>query len=114
MQMAEGWIGVDLDGTLAYSDGSWRGPHYIGAPIMPMVRRVREWLVSGIEVRIMTARVCDGDPEGSRPYIENWCRKYLGQKLPVTNEKDYDMIELWDDRAVQVIPNTGTRADQHE
>jgi hypothetical protein len=27
--------------------------------------------------------------------------------LEVTNAKDMDMIELWDDRAVQVIPNTG-------
>ena len=39
--------------------------------------------------------------------IENWCLKHLGQKLAVTNVKDYNMLELWDDRAVQVIPNTG-------
>lgn len=109
-----GWIGVDLDGTLAYSDGRWRGVHHVGEPIVPMVRRVREWLVAGIEVRIVTARVCDNDSDGARPYIEDWCVKHLGQKLPVTNEKDYDMIELWDDRAVQIIPNTGRRADQHE
>ena len=27
--------------------------------------------------------------------------------LEITNAKDMDMIELWDDRCVQVIPNTG-------
>jgi hypothetical protein len=27
------------------------------------------------------------------------------------SKKDYAMHELWDDRAVQVIPNTGVRAD---
>ncbi len=110
--MTNGWIGVDLDGTLALSDGYWKGPHYIGAPIEPMVRRVLEWLATGQEVRIMTARVCHDDDDGARPYIEKWCVKHLGQKLVVTNEKDYDMIELWDDRAVQVIPNTGERADR--
>jgi hypothetical protein len=31
--------------------------------------------------------------------------------LPVTNVKTFDIIEIWDDRAVQVIPNTGLRAD---
>lgn len=39
--------------------------------------------------------------------IENWCLKHIGKKLPVTNIKDFGMIELWDDRAVQVVPNTG-------
>lgn len=112
--MPNGWIGVDLDGTLAHSDGSWKGPHHIGAPIPLMVRRVREWLVAGIEVRIVTARVSYGDDDGTRPYIEKWCLKHLGQVLTVTNEKDYDMTELWDDRAVQVIPNTGQRADRRD
>ena len=29
----------------------------------------------------------------------------------MTHEKDFRMIQLWDDRCVQVIPNTGLRAD---
>jgi hypothetical protein len=28
-----GWIGVDLDGTLAHYDGIWRGDEYIGEPV---------------------------------------------------------------------------------
>ena len=34
--------------------------------------------------------------------------------IPITWEKDYQMEELWDDRCVQVIPNTGIRADGKE
>lgn len=110
-----GWIGVDLDGTLAVYDG-WRGPKHVGAPVERMVRRVREWLADGLDVRIMTARVCgaDGrDVSEVRESIERWCLEHLGRVLPVTNEKDYGMVELWDDRAVQVIPNTGIRVDGH-
>lgn len=114
-----GWIGVDLDGTLAQYNG-WVGETHIGEPIVPMVERVKKWLESGREVRIFTARVAQGalnidgtrhDVTHVRKAIEEWCLKHIGVVLPVTNVKDYAMIELWDDRAVQVIPNTGLRAD---
>jgi len=71
----------------------------------------------GQAVKIFTARVCEHgrlDTSNGEPTavdvitpIENWCLKHLGRKLPVTNVKDYYMIELWDDRAIQVIANTG-------
>ena len=104
-----GWIGVDLDETLARYD-HWRGHHHIGEPIPLMLERVKEWLRQGIDVRIFTARAADpGSP--STPFIEAWCLEHLGQVLPVTATKDYGLIEFWDDRAVQVIPGTGKRAD---
>lgn len=107
-----GWIGVDLDGTLAEYHG-WQGEDHIGAPVPTMVERVEEWLAKGREVRIFTARVY-GEEMDTRGYharhvIEKWCEEHIGQKLPVTNEKDYGMIELWDDRAIAVVPNTGVR-----
>lgn len=112
-----GWIGVDLDGTLAEYNG-WKGANHIGAPIGPMVARVKEWLLQGVDVRIMTARVShDGttarvrECEEARRAIEIWCGLHLGRALPITCTKDYSMVELWDDRAVQVVPNTGKRAD---
>lgn len=115
--MNGGWIGVDLDGTLAVYDG-WKGPEHVGEPIPKMVARVKAWLNDGVDVRIFTARVShDGIDarvaEAYRAYhaIDAWCREHIGRTLPVTNIKDYAMIELWDDRAVQVIPNTGERAD---
>ncbi len=108
-----GWIGVDLDGTLAKYDG-WKGAEHIGEPIAPMMARVKEWIAAGIEVRIFTARVShDGTPdrefeaESARHAIEKWCRLNIGADIRVTNQKDYEMVELWDDRAVQVEANTG-------
>lgn len=102
-----GWIGVDLDGTLAHYDG-WKGPDHIGEPIPEMAGRVQQWLIEGREVRIFTARACV--PE-QVPHVQAWCLKHFSTVIPVTNVKDFGMIELWDDRAVQVIPNTGKRAD---
>lgn len=100
-----GWIGVDLDGTLAHYD-TWRGVEHVGEPIEAMVRRVTQWLADGREVRIFTARISDGEPR-TREVIEQWCLRHIGLVLPVTNVKDFGMVELWDDRAVQVEANTG-------
>lgn len=110
-----GWIGVDLDGTLAEYHG-WKGEKHIGAPIPAMVARVKAWIAEGKEVRIFTARVyADGgdarDVAEVCGYIERWCGEHVGKVLPVTNVKDYGMAELWDDRAVQVVMNTGQRVD---
>lgn len=100
-----GWIGVDLDGTLAQYDG-WVGPDHIGEPVAPMVSRVKAWLAQGLEVRVMTARAWRADQE-TISQIQDWTEKHIGHRLPVTCEKDYGMIELWDDRAISVAPNTG-------
>lgn len=97
-----GWIGVDLDGTLA-KYGGMHGPD-IGEPIMPMVNRVLDWLNAGQEVRIFTARACE---PSFIPPIKEWCVKHLGREIPVTNQKDFSMISLYDDRAIQVEFNTG-------
>jgi len=112
--MRDGWIGVDLDGTLAKYDG-WQGHKAIGEPIPAMVERVKRWLAEGRDVRILTARVCARQATHERyeaiVAIEKWCSEHLGRVLALTSEKDFKMIELWDDRCVQVIPNTGERAD---
>lgn len=114
-----GWIGVDFDGTIAQYDG-WQGPLNIGQPVPEMLARVKRWLEHGhpiygeVEVRIMTARVspqAGEDREAARRQITRWCRQHLGRALLVTHEKDFAMIELWDDRVVQVEANTGRRMD---
>lgn len=107
--MTKGWIGVDLDGTLAHYDG-WKGEKHVGAPIKLMVDRVRAWLAEGKAVKIMTARVSARDQDELtivRRAIEEWCMEHIGQALPITCVKDYAMIALYDDRAVQVKTNTG-------
>jgi len=107
---SSGWYGFDLDGTLAFYD-HWRGEDHIGPPIPRIQHRVLDLLNAGHEVRIVTARVSH-DPEGrARRAIEAWCVEHLGRVIPITNSKDYGMIELWDDRCVQVVPNTGERVD---
>lgn len=103
--MSGGWIGVDLDGTLAHYDG-WKGPEHIGAPIPAMVDLVKEYLAKGTTVKIFTARVHDG-LESTRKRIEDWSEEHIGTRLEVTNVKDFGMVTLYDDRAVQVRPNTG-------
>ena len=107
----KGWIGVDLDGTLAEYHGWDNGK--IGAPIPKMADRVKRWIAAEVEVRILTARVSGPllDAQPMEFAIKDWCAEHLGCWLPVTCRKDYAMIELWDDRAIQVVPNTGDRVD---
>lgn len=107
--MGRGWIGFDLDGTLAVYEG-WLGIEHIGAPIPRTVERIKKYLADGYEVRIVTARVCSravGEAERARRIIESYCLHHIGQALPVTHEKDFGMIRLYDDRCVQVEFNTG-------
>ena len=94
-----GWLGVDLDGTLAHYE-TFKGNDHVGAPIRPMVDKVKGWLDEGQDVRIFTAR----DPH---PAIRAWCKEHLGKVLPITNVKDRHMIALYDDRAVGVKRNEG-------
>lgn len=133
-----GWIGVDLDGTLAQwgtKDPNSSYIHYdvtvIGAPIPSMVALVQSMLAAGTEVRIFTARVgpatdeeclhafarLQGYEQGPQPQldwnnfqrtlIETWCQEHLGVILPITCTKDFHMYQLYDDRCVQVVTNTG-------
>ena len=92
----------------------WQGTQHVGEPVYLMVERVREWLLQGREVRIFTARVSHNrtakrmlEADEARYAIREWCLAQFGQYLPITNEKDYRMTELWDDRAVRVEQNTG-------
>ena len=121
--MKDGWVGVDLDGTLAEYHG-WVNTFHIGEPIPSMVERVKKWISDGIEVRIFTARIDGGgaaskmgvDPDVVKKYedvaaitemIQNWTESHIGVRLPVTCKKDYAMIVLYDDRCIQVEKNTG-------
>lgn len=117
----KGWIGVDFDGTLAMDNGG-RVDDPLGLPITLMVARVKQWLADGRDVRIFTARAARTDESTYHGYYDNtgdtfhakqeqliteWCIEHLGCALPITATKDFMMAELWDDRAVQVMANTG-------
>jgi hypothetical protein len=97
------WIGVDLDGTLARDLGSTRGDE-IGSPIEPMLVRVQKWIAEGRTVKIFTARASSPRQVAA---IKEWLVSCGLPELEVTNVKDLHMIELWDDRCVQVTTNLG-------
>ncbi|WOO40920.1 hypothetical protein [Rubellicoccus peritrichatus] len=97
------WIGVDLDGTLARFS-TWRGFGHIGKPIKSMMERVRNWQKEGYKVKIFTARASIPD---AIPPVEKWLKKHKLAGLEVTNRKDFFMVELWDDRCIQVVTNSG-------
>ena len=103
-------IAVDFDGTLAKTFTPY-DPHKVGPPIPKMVARVRRLLKSGTKVVILTARMHSSHtPEQldyTRKLLEAWCKKYLGQKLPITAEKHSRMTEIWDDRAKRVVRDKG-------
>lgn len=98
-----GWIGFDLDGTLAHYDG-WKGPEHVGEPISKMMDKLREHLNEGYEVRIFTARASD---PMQVPFIHDWLVKNGLPRLGVTCSKDFMMKMLYDDRCMQVELNTG-------
>jgi hypothetical protein len=100
---SEGSIYVDFDKTLAYHETEW-GASKLGHPIPKMVSRVKKWLKEGKNVKVFTARATE---KGQKEKIQNWLEKNGLPKLEVTNIKKPDLIELWDDRARQVEPNTG-------
>lgn len=105
--MGSGWIGVDLDGTLAHYDG-WKGIEHIGKPVPLMMHRVHQWLNAGTTVKIFTARA-SYEPEREQvvKIIQDWCERHGLPRLDVTCVKDFACIEIWDDRAKQVEINTG-------
>jgi hypothetical protein len=121
--MQEEWIGVDLDGTLAeWHEGD--SVYTIGPPVTLMLQRVKFWIDHKIEVKIVTARVAASGKENNekivdsaqfaqrqRKMIQDWCVLHIGYSLEVRSDKDFRMVELWDDRAIQIIPNTGQRVD---
>lgn len=111
MSKEQPWIGVDLDGTLAYYDG-WSGVNNIGDPLPEMVKKVKTMLAAGNKVKIFTARVAKGHTEDVVGPIRAWTAAHLGVELEITHEKDYAMILLYDDRCRQVITNTGRTMDE--
>lgn len=112
------WIGFDLDGTLAkqyWPHEREFHPLVIGEPT-PLVERVKLLIAQGARIKIFTARV---GPRGTSPNnkglklrdvqnaIADWTEKHIGVRLEATCVKDFNMIALYDDRAVRIRHNEG-------
>lgn len=98
-------IFVDFDGTMATQDGEYS--REIGKPIYPIINLIKRHLAVGNEVIIFTARASQWSDETEKSDIENFCKKYIGQILPITAIKEHNIDCYIDDKAVQVIKNTG-------
>ena len=134
-ETGKGWYGFDLDGTLAKYD-KWEGIDHIGRPVKQMVDLIKKMHDEGKVVKILTARVAPKEkPEiKPNPYLENhltiespddmpwavhaeawtarefiqdWCYRVLGFVPDIVYQKDHLMLELYDDRVKQVVPNEG-------
>lgn len=110
----EGWVGFDFDGTVATAVVDRTDPYMLGKPVSQTVGRIKTLIKLGYEVRLLTVRMNEvshlgiiRDLDKMERLLTEWCIKHIGQPLKCTNQKDENMIVLWDDRAVQVIKNTG-------
>lgn len=107
-QQYEEWIGVDLDGTLAKNYEGPFDPLKIGDPVQLMVEKILFALADGKTVKVFTARMADKEKaEKIREVIGDYTEKHIGTRLDATNEKDPGCTEIWDDKARQVIEDTG-------
>lgn len=110
MAARNGWIGVDLDGTLAEHV---RDMETIGKPVESMLARVKQWLTDGKRVRIFSARFCFPDSQWDqkqKKLLSSWCMEHgLPSSLAnsATATKDPQCIAIYDDRAVAIQRDTG-------
>ena len=100
------WVGVDLDGTLSRTDnpGHFSPPYPLGEPIPEMLLLVKSLLAAGVKVKIFSARACE---PRSIPLVQSWAERHGLGRLEVTNQKDFDLIRFYDDRAIAMVPNEG-------
>ena len=110
--MNEKWYGFDIDGTIADNSAHTFGMGKIGKPVKPMCDLMKKLHAEGRRVKICTARLSDvgSDPSSQqavKEHIWKWCDENLGFRPEITDRKDYEMECLYDDRAKQVVRNTG-------
>jgi hypothetical protein len=109
---SKAWWGFDVDKTIAVDEGKVRGG-VIGAPIKPLIRRMKHYLRQGRNVAIVTARIHPDNADAilQRALVRQFLIDNLGVedaiKVALRYDKDRHMIVLFDDRVEQVIPNKG-------
>lgn len=112
--MAKRIVACDLDGTLAIYKGE-RDHMFIGEPIKCMVDAIKVIRECNGEVWIFTARLSDPQTHDvAKKVIEDWLKKHDIQVDGITCVKQKFFSEIWDDRAIQIITNTGKVANSAE
>lgn len=103
-------IFLDLDATLSYYDG-YKGVGVLGKPIPAMMDKVRRWLKEGHKITIFTARASNMIEVVA---IKKWLKNNGLPDFPVTNIKSSHASVFYDDRAVQIVKNTGQTVEEYE
>lgn len=99
----KGWFGIDLDETLAFYSGP-AGNTPIGPAILEIMVIAKRWLREGKDVRLFTARAGFANEV---PKIEAWLLEHELQDMQITNVKSHGMVILLDDKAREIVGNTG-------
>ena len=101
-----------MDATIAFY-ATW-GDGSIGAPIKPMIRRMKHYIRTGRKVAIVTARVHPSKGLEAtehlhkvRDFLDVQFGKDVSDSIDIRCDKDMHLIALFDDRAESVIPNKG-------
>ncbi len=133
----EGWYGFDLDGTLAKYDGWKGIDHIGEPvkPMVELIRRMHDEgkVVKIMTARVAPKKKPETRPNPyyghvpdyiranaseckrlygyeqwpAKMFIVDWCFRNLGFAPEIVYQKDHLMLELYDDRVKQVVPNEG-------
>jgi hypothetical protein len=106
-----GVLAVDLDGTLAKKEHPFN-PYSVGEPVQPVLQHLLNEKAKGRSISILTARASSNDP-GLRRAVRTWLDRHGLEGVHITSQKTPDMVEIIDDRARQVIPDTGRVVGDH-
>ena len=136
-ETGEGWYGFDLDGTLAKYDGWKGIDHIGEpvTPMVELIRRMHDEgkVVKIMTARVAPKEKSEVKPNPyyghipdyiraeaseckrlygyeqwpAKMFIVDWCFRNLGFAPEIVYQKDHLMLELYDDRVKQVVPNEG-------
>ena len=101
-------IALDFDKTLAYYK-SGSVIESVGAPILPMLEKVHEWLSKGYNITIFSARFSYvGEKlEKQQKLVTNFLKENGLPNLPKTAVKYPKFTHFIDDKGYHVEPNMG-------
>lgn len=102
---SKGAWAFDLDGVLATRQHPFN-PYTVGEPVLPILDLALEAVREGRKVYCFTARASSTDP-GMHRAVREWLDRHGLEGVRITNTKTSDIAVYYDDRAVQVIPDTG-------
>lgn len=100
---------VNFDATLA-TYNRWKNIGDTGEPIPKMKQKVLSWIQKGIIIKIFTARAYN---EENKKHIRKWLiLNGFPPNLEITNIKGIECDLIFDDKAREVIHNTGIIVDR--